>query len=262
MRRAALLLALAAALAAPLARADWLEGVSKETVLADAKRCAAEKNPEQIREFACFKPGGALSADTFVQIAADRLFQAVDVHAMEYLDALSGGLTAQPQEFSNSIAYCFAKDPAKLPVPALCRDVANDGTVRNLATSYAAACAALPGISFDAVAAYNATRAAQNEVVWRTDGWIGAALREEGRVRSSSSPSCTGLAARKLMAYRRAASLIAVRAVFSGYDVARRKLVSDFSKDYEALLVKMQRLSTKLDIVNDKWKKRTKDVKN
>ncbi len=253
MRRAALPLVVLALSAAPCAWAlDVLEPVTVDTVLASVKICADAK-PEDVKEFACYKPGGALGPDTFVQVAVDLQFREIDKRALAYLEALRDGITAQPVDFSHSILTCFDPTSAGPFVPA-CSDNPASGP-RNFPALYRAACDGSAGLAAAAMSKWNAAN--KTSLAFPSDGEITAVLI--GEKREDGKPSCRRLADKKLAIYKRVANLLARQALQSGYDQARQEFVSRISAQYTSLLQKMQRLGSKLDLINDKWKGRTKN---
>ena len=261
MRRAVLpVLALLLA-AAPAARAagpvDALAAVTPAKVLAAVKECAAAK-PEEVKEFACYKPGGSVTFDTFAQAAADLRMRAVDKRILAYLELLKAGTTSQPVEFASSVLKCFAESQGG-PFPSACADQPAGGQVRNFAQTYYAAC---DGALAQAVAAASDWNAAGEvpSVTAFSDGKIVPLLTQQDARFGADGLNCRGLAKRKLRVFQDVAELLARKAIQDGYDQSRQEFVARISDAYVALLGKIQRLASKLDLINDKWKTRTKNT--
>lgn len=250
MRRAFLLLPVVLLAAQPAWALDVLASVTPQKVLEAVQKCADNK-PEDIKDFACYKPGGTVTFDTFLQVAVDLRFREVDERIIQYLETMKAGVTAQPVDFSHSILTCF--DPVSSgPFFPACEDRTADGKVRNFAGSYQAVCNGTVELARAAV------KLGGKNLETTTDSQIIAVLFGENRTDGKSS--CSQLADKKLLIYKRVANLLARQALQAGYDQARQTFVAQISTQYTALLVKMQRMITKLDLINDKWKKRTKDT--
>lgn len=255
MRFAAALLALPllALAGSPAWAADSLAAVTSASVAADVEICAASQ-PEDVKEVICYKPGGAVTGDTFIQAAVDRQFRLLDARVVAYLAALKSGVTAQPVEFAHSVMSCF-DDGAPPGVPATCLDTAADGSSRNLTAAYQAACDRTPALAAGAIALWNKSHTGST-VVLRSDGHIASVL--SGEKAADGGTSCKSLKEAKIGAYKAVANLLARDALQAGYDRARQVFVAKISAQYVNLLQRLQRLVSKLDLINDKWKTRTK----
>jgi hypothetical protein len=234
---------------------DVLAAVTVQKVVDAVGVCAASQ-PEDVKEFACYKPeDGFVGVSTFAQVAVDLQFREIDKRVLQYLETLKQGKTAQPVDFAHSLLACF--DPTYTgKIPPACADVPAGRTPRNFAQSFDAACKRSASLTVAAIDEWN--RRQPDAVAVASDSDVASLLFGESR--PGGQASCVMIAQKKMNAYKRVANLLSQGALQAGYDQARQEFVARISTEYVALLDKLQRMTSKLDLINDKWNQRTKNV--